>query len=411
MKLIRSAVGDWNRDFRLVAVGVFSVGAFFGIQLTLFNNFIVDRLAIEAHELGTVEALREVPGFLNALFIALMIRLAPPIVAGVSLVVMGVGIMAYAQVDSVFTLAAYSVIWSIGFHSWVPLEQSMALMFSPEGEKGRWLGQLRSVASAAWLLSIGFCMLALQALSYEGLFVVAGGVTVLGGVAVMFVSRRRPVIPEKGFVFKRRYGLYYALNFLQGCRKQMFITFAIFALVKVHGMPVGTTMILVLINQVLVTLTAPMMGRLIDRVGERVMLSASYIGLALVFFGYAVVTHRPTLYVLYCVDNLIFFGGIALTTYLHKIAPEEEVKPSLSMGVTMNHFAAVAAPLLGGFAWQAFGYQVIFLSGSALAVISLVVSQWVDPTIGRGEAAEGASPAERALAGQGSGGDRDDQIP
>lgn len=379
MNLIRSASTEWNRDFRLVAVGVMSVGAFFGVQLTLFNNFIVERLAIEAHELGTVEALREVPGFLNALFIALMIRLAPPVVGGISLIVMGLGIMAYSHVDSVVSLAFYSVIWSIGFHCWVPLEQSMALMFSPSGEKGKWLGQLRSAHSAAWLVSIGFCMLMLKVIDYEGLFVVAGGMTVLGGVAVMFVSRRRPAIAEKGFVFKRRYGLYYALNFLQGCRKQMFITFAIFALVKIHGMPVGTTMILVMINQVLVTATAPLMGRLVDRFGERDMLSLSYIGLTFVFLGYAMVRHRPTLYALYCVDNLIFFGGIALTTYLHKIAPEEDLKPTLSMGVTMNHFAAVTAPLVGGFAWNAFGYEVIFYSGAALSVISLVVSRWVDP--------------------------------
>ena len=391
MNLIRSVTTEWNRDFRLVAVGVFSVGAFFGIQLTLFNNFVVDRLAIEAHELGAVEALREVPGFLNALFIALMIRLAPPIVGGVCLVVMGAGIMAFSHVDSVFSLAVYSVVWSIGFHGWVPLEQSMALMFSPEGEKGKWLGQLRSVQSAAWLISIGFCLLALKVIAYEGLFIVAGGATVLGGIAVMFISRRRPAIAEKGFVFKRRYGLYYALNFLQGCRKQMFITFAIFALVKIHGMPVETTMVLVFINQVIISLTAPFMGRLIDRYGERTMLSASYIGLAFVFFGYAVVHHRPTLYVLYCIDNLIFFGGIALTTYLHKIAPEEDVKPSLSMGVTMNHVAAVIAPLVGGYAWQAFGYEVIFYSGSALAVVSLIVSRRLTT--------EGAEKAGQAEAG------------
>ena len=121
------------------------------------------------------------------------------------------------------------------------------------------------------------------------------------------------------------------------------------------------------------------MGKLVDHYGERIMLSLSYAGLAIVFFGYASIHHRPTLYVLYCIDNLIFFGGIALTTYLHKIAPEEDLKPTLSMGVTMNHMAAVAAPLVGGFAWRLFGYEVIFLAGSALAVLSLIVSQWVDP--------------------------------
>ena len=369
----------WNRNFALLAVAGFSVGAFFGVQLTLFSNFIVDRLGIEAHQLGYVEALREIPGFLNAIFIALTISLAPPIVGGIALIVMGLGLMAYAEVTTVFALALFSIIWSLGFHCWTPLEQAMALAFSPAGDKGKWLGKLRSVHSFAWLLSIGVCILTLHTLRYEGLFVMAGAVTVLGGVAVMFASRKRSQIKEKGFVFKQRYGLYYALIFLQGCRKQMFITFAIFALVKVHGMPVETTMILVLINQTLIMLTAPLMGRLVDRYGERLMLSLSYVVLVLVFFGYAVIPHRPTLYVLYCIDNLIFFGAIALTTYLHKIAPEEDLKPTLSMGVTMNHVAAVVAPFVGGLAWLYFGYQVIFFSGSAMALISLIVSQWVDP--------------------------------
>jgi MFS family permease len=387
---------EWNRDFRLLAAAVFAVGVFFGVQLTLFNNFIVERLGIEPHELGYVEALREVPGFLNVLFIALMIQFAPPVVAGLALVVMGLGLMAYAKASTVFLLGVFSVVWSLGFHCWVPLEQSMALQFSPEGRKGKWLGQLRSVHSIAWLMSIGVCILTFRFLLYEGLFVFAGVITVLGGITVTFASRRRPQTPERGFVFRRRYGIYYALNFLQGCRKQMFITFAIFALVKVHGMPVGTTMVLVLINQSLITVTAPMMGRLVDRHGERLMLSLSYIGLSLVFFGYAVIQNRPTLYALYCIDNLIFFGGIALTTYLHKIAPEEDVRPTLSMGVTMNHVAAVIAPFVGGIVWYYLGYQIIFYSGSVLALISLGVSQWVNPDRMLREDAERAGVREPA---------------
>ena len=116
---------------------------------------------------------------------------------------------------------------------------------------------------------------------------------------------------------------------------------------------------------------------MVDHFGERIMLSASYFGLIFVFLGYALIEHRPSLYVLYCIDNLIFFGSIALTTYVHKIAPPEDLKPTLSMGVTMNHIAAVIGPLAGGLAWHLFGYQVIFFTGSALALISLVVSQWV----------------------------------
>lgn len=369
----------WTRSYALLAVAVGGVGFFFGVQLTLFNNFIVERLGIEPHELGSVEALREVPGFLNVLFVALMLRWAPSPVAALALIGMGVGFAAYYWVDSVFTLAAFSLLWSVGFHCWLPLEQAMALTLSPQGEKGRWLGRLRAVQSSAWLASIALCMVLLPLLEYEGMFVLGGAVVALGGAALLLAERKRPDKVETRIVFRRRYGLYYALNFLQGCRKQMFITFAIFALVKVHGMPVETTMILVLVNQALITVSASWLGRLVDRYGERVMLSISYLGLAFVFAGYAIIDHRPTLYVLYCIDNIIFFGSIALNTYIYRIADSEDLQQTLSMGVTMNHLAAVAAPLVGGLVWYHFGYRIIFFAGSALAVASLIVTQWIAP--------------------------------
>ncbi|MEX0324265.1 MAG: MFS transporter [Puniceicoccaceae bacterium] len=370
---------EWNRSFTLLAIAMASVGVFFGIQLTLFNNFIVERLAIEPHELGYMEALREVPGFLNFLFLAIAVAFYPPMTAAFCLVLMGLGIAGYASVGTVGGLIFFSVVWSIGFHCWVPLSQSMALLYSPSGKKGRWLGQLRSVESFAWLVTIGIAILLFDSIGYNGLFVLAATACVIGGCAVFFADKKKRSGRERAFVLKRRYTVYYALQFLQGWRKQMFITFAIFALVKVHGMPVQTTMVLVLINQFLVTLTGPTMGRLVDRFGERTCLSWSYVGLAMVFLGYAFIENRPVLYVLYCVDNLLFVGGIALTTYLNRIALPEDLKPTLSMGVTWNHVSSVAAPLIGGFAWHFFGYQVIFVLGALLALVSLAVSQFIQP--------------------------------
>ncbi|MEX0330389.1 MAG: MFS transporter [Puniceicoccaceae bacterium] len=368
---------EWNRDFTLLALAMASVGVFFGVQLTLFNNFIVERLGIEAHELGYMEALREVPGFLNFAFLAIVVAVYPPLTAAACLVILGLGIAGYATVTTLTGLIICSVVWSIGFHCWVPLSQNMALLYSPAGKKGRWLGQLRSVESFAWLVTIIAAILLFDTFGYNGLFVMAGIVACLGGGAIFFASRKRASGVERAFVMKRRYAVYYALQFLQGWRKQMFITFAIFALVKVHGMPVQTTMVLVLINQTLVTLTGPTMGRLVDRFGERTCLSWSYVGLAGVFLGYAFIEYRPVLYALYCVDNLLFVGGIALTTYINRIALPEDIKPTLSMGVTWNHVSSVLAPLIGGFAWYFFGYQVIFVFGAILALVSLGVSQLI----------------------------------
>ena len=150
---------EWTRDFRLLAAGMASLGVYFGVRQTLFNNFIVERLGIEAFQLGLIESLREFPGFLNVLFIALMIRVSPPVVAAASLVVMGIAIAAYSEVSTVFQLGVFAVFGSLGFHSWLPMQQAMGLAYSPPGDKGKWLGQLRSVTSAATLIMIGSCLL------------------------------------------------------------------------------------------------------------------------------------------------------------------------------------------------------------------------------------------------------------
>lgn len=372
---------SWNRDFRLLACGIFGVGAFFGILFPLFNNFIVDQIGIEPHELGYMESLREVPGFLNALFTGVTIYFAPPIVAGLALIVMGIGMAAYSQVNGFFGILIFSFVWSMGFHAWLPLRATMTLAYSEGEEKGKWFGQLRSVESAATLVMIGLCLFATNVFEFEGLFQIGGGIVAIGGVILFFASRRLQTEREHRFVLRRGYWLYYLLSFLEGSRRQIFMTFAIFALVKVFGTDRSVIIKLVLINQVVVLFFAPVIGKLVDKLGERTMLSASYIGLFFVFIGYATLRNVNHLYVLYCIDNFFFVGRIALTTYLNKIAPPKDLKPTLAMGVTMNHVAAVTVPLIGGFAWMTFGYQIIFIGGAIFTIISLICTQWMKPSV------------------------------
>ena len=224
------------RNFLLLAIAVFGIGAFFGIQFALFYNFIVDKIGIEPHELGYMEGLRETPGFLNALFTAITMYIAPPIIGGISLLVMGFGVASYSRVTTVPGLVGSSLVWSLGFHCWAPLQNAMALAYSPSKDKGKPLGILRSISSLANLGAIVLCLFAINALEFEGMFIIAGSIVAVGGLCVMFASRDLTGgIRESRFVFKRRYGLYYLLSFFQGCRKQIFLTFAIFLLVSEFG--------------------------------------------------------------------------------------------------------------------------------------------------------------------------------
>jgi predicted MFS family arabinose efflux permease len=145
-------------------------------------------------------------------------------------------------------------------------------------------------------------------------------------------------------ILRRRYWLYYTLTFLMGSRRHILTTFAVFLLVRKYGISVQTTATLFLINSLINTYALQLVGRLVGRLGERLMLSIASATLIFVFLGYAYVTYLPALFVLYVLDNILFGFNLALTTYFQKIAiAPQEVTSNLSVGQTIEHIAAVVA--------------------------------------------------------------------
>jgi MFS family permease len=179
--------------------------------------------------------------------------------------------------------------------------------------------------------------------------------------------------PGPRLVFSRRYRLYYLLCFLEGWRKQIFICFAGFLLVKIHGVKLPVILGLFAVVQVISFFAAPRVGRLIDRLGERRILVVYFATLIAVFLGYALIPNLYVLYVLFVVDGVVWTLAMALTTYVNRIAPPSEHTPTLSMGVAMNHVAAVTMPLAGGVLWK-YDYQWTFALGVLAAAISIVVA-------------------------------------
>lgn len=381
-----------HRNFLLLAGAVFCVGGAFGVQIPLFANFIFERFGVRTHEYGYLEALRETPGFLVVGVSALVMVVAAPRLSMVSLLVMGAGLAAYAWItdiaavlggSAILALIVTSVFWSVGFHTWAPLQNTLALRYAPSDETGRWLGWLRTTSGVGHMTMMGVALLLIRVVEYEGMFLFAGGLLVVGATLVGLAGRGDSAVAtrprERRILVRKRYNVYYLLIFLQGARKQIFLMFAVWLLVKGHGAARETILILMLVNQVMNLLISPTMGKVVDRFGERSTLTVSYALLALVFLGYAFVPNTNALYALYVIDHLLFVGGIALTTYLNKIAPREDIRPTLTMGVTLNHIPSVLVPLIGGGLWVAYGHTVVFVCGAIFATMSVVVAQWVRP--------------------------------
>lgn len=371
--------GFWNRNLILLAMTVFFMGyGFEGLYMSIYTNFISDDIKVNPGQLGIIESIRETPGFLSAFIAALTMAIPSPILGGITLLIMAIGLGMFSKIYSVEALVFWATFWSLGFHCWAPLQPAMTLNFTKEEGKGESLGYIARIRDIAALSGMGTVAMIGGQVALRPLFVVAGIAVAIGAISIFFVSGKKSSLKLPRITMKKRYRFYYILTFLEGCRKQFFITFAIFVLVRVFGTSVSTVAMLMVINRVVTLIFAPIIGRIVDTIGERKSLSISNACLIPIFFGYALIHDVKALYVLYCIDSFLYMFVVAQTTYLNKIASPEDIRPALSMGVTMNHAAAVLVPLIGGRLWNALSrYDVIFYAGSVVAILAFTVSQFL----------------------------------
>ncbi|MCX5672735.1 MAG: MFS transporter [Planctomycetota bacterium] len=363
-----------RRSLIFLGAAVACVGATMAFQMGLNTNFLVEEIGVSGFEQGLLESVRESCGVVAFGVLAILAGFAEPLVGAAMLLLLAAGLAAYAGVHSYWVVVLLSVVWSQGLHVWMPLPQSMTLALAEPGRTGHRLGQIGAAGSAGWGLGLGAALLlGYLGVSMRPMYLVAGGAAALGAVACLGINRQVKT-PGPRLVFSRRYRLYYLLCFLEGWRKQIFICFAGFLLVKIYGVKLPVILGLFAVVQVISFFAAPRVGRLIDRLGERRILVVYFATLIAVFLGYALIPNLYVLYALFVVDGVVWTLAMALTTYVNRIAPPSEHTPTLSMGVAMNHVAAVTMPLAGGLLWTHLGYQWTFALGAFAAAISIAVA-------------------------------------
>lgn len=371
-----------RRGIFFVSAAVAAVSFAIMAQIGLNDNFLANGpalggLGIDGFQKGVIEAARETCGITALGVLALLAGMAEQVIGFLSITVFAVGLGAYCGVYDYRWVVVLSVIWSQGLHVWMPLPNSMVLSLAEPGRTGYRLGQLQAVGSVASGVALVVCwgMCALH-VPIRPIYVVAGLVAFAGACACLAIPSGIKT-PGPRFVFRRRYALYYLLCFLEGSRKQIFLAFAGFLLVKQYDTPLPYMILLMAVVQGLNWVVSPPIGRLIDRLGERRVLMFYSACMVVFFVGYAFIPSRPLLWGLFILDNVLFSLGMALTTYVRKIAPPSEHTPTLSMGVAMNHVAAVLVPLGGAFLWKYMGFQSAFLAGAAIAGVGVLVASWL----------------------------------
>lgn len=368
------AEGVLRRDWKIFTILSFLFAFGFQLYAGVFQNFLRDVLHADEVNLGALESMREIPGLCAALMAGTLVAFAESRIAAIGLVVAGFGIAISGRMGSFGALVAITVFWSVGFHLWSTVQNAITLALAKGKEGGRHLGRMSSVGAVATIGGLGFAYglsEIFHRLPYDVYFVLGGLAIIASGVFCSRLSTHAEGGKRERIVFRREYGLYYVLTFLEGCRRQIFSIFASFALILVYKVPVQHMLSLQLINAILISITAPYIGKLVDRIGEKGPLTFYSVGLIVVFLGYATFQTVGALYALFLLDNVLFSFGVGFTVYLHRIVRPGELTPCLAMGTTMNHVAAVTVPIGGALLWKATNdYQLPFWVGVGIAAVS-----------------------------------------
>ena len=366
-----------SQQIRLLVLMSIAMPVAWATWSALLNNFVIERAAFTGAEIGILHSLREVPGFLafTAVFVLLVLR--EQTFAIVSLAVLGLGTALTGVFPSEYGLYFTTVLMSIGFHYFETVKQSLSLQWLHKDEAPQLLGRLISAGALTSIViySLLWVFLTWFELDYLWIYLLAGSLCV--GMAVYmkvgFPTFSADSTQTMELFLRRRYWLYYALTFFSGARRQIFVVFAAFMMVEKFGYAPEQIALLYLINQTFNFFFAERIGALIGRFGERRALVVEYVGLILVFTGYALVTDAMWAAVLYVIDHLFFALAIAMSTYLQKIGDPEDMAGTAGVSFTINHIAAVVIPAVLGLVWLN-SPSTVFMLGAGFAVCSLVLA-------------------------------------
>lgn len=370
---------------------VLTVAAFGGLQgwRTLFNNFAVEVAGLNGAQMGALQSLREVPGFLSLLAVYVLLVISQHRLAALSIVLMGVGVALTGYLPEYSGLIFTTLLMSFGFHYFETMNQSLTLQYFGLQQAPLVMARLRSMGAMTNLAVGGVIWVLAPHLEYSSMYLIMGALAVLLGGWALTRDPTRSDLPvqQKKLVFRRKYWLFYVLTFLSGGRRQIFVAFAVFLLVERYGYTVQQITMLFVLNNLINWLLNPYIGRAVNRFGERKVLTLEYSSLFFIFSAYALVDHAWAAGVLYVLDNVFFNFAMAIKTFYQKIADPGDMASGMAVGFTVNHIAAVVIPVLGGLAWMV-DYRVVFFAAAGLSLLSLVLSQLVNPPVQREIVAE-----------------------
>lgn len=379
-----SGLPDSKRNV-LIFMALLNFGGIVAFQgwATLYNNFVVEAAGMDAAQSGFVQGLREVPGLLSFTLLFFLLFFKEHHFAAISVIASGIGTLLTGWFPSFVPVVCTSMLMSFGFHYFETLNSSLSIQHFDLKQTPIVMGRLRSITACGSLLISMFVFFFSEKLSFEWLFFIPGAVAVgLGIIAFLHpLDGSRAPEQKKRMTFQKRYWLFYVLNLLMGGRRIVFTVFAAFLMVEQFGFSVRSMSLLFMFNFAVNWIFNPMVGKIINKLGERKLMTIEYLSAFIIFVGYAYTESEYLIVLLYVFDSLTFNFSIAVRTFFQKIAFASDAAPNMAIAQTINHIPAVSIPAIGGWLWVQWGHEAVFLLGATITMISLVLAQFVDREI------------------------------
>lgn len=377
-----------RRGFILLTIMMAFFSMSMAYQQNIVTNYYEDILHLTGPEFGYITAIREVPGFLLIGVAALFYKMSLPKLTALALLAQAVGYIFFGASNSFWTVAPWVVVSSMGYHTVMQTEYALGMSLTDEKQAGSILGKLTSIGSFGSLAAMAVVLVTFhfKVISFRPSFVVAGGLALVAAAAILTFpnlhnGRVQKFLPTRDpIVFKRPYRLYYYLCLFDGARAQIFFSFGLWVLVNRFDMTVPQLSVLLIAVDGARMVAGPWLGRKIDQLGEKQMLIVMNGAYIVALAGYAFGTEVGVAIACYAIYSFISgFSAVGEATYIRKIAASRDIAPSLAMGVTLRHAAAIVVPVATGFILNFVGYQIPFLVACGFAAIAIVVARQLNP--------------------------------
>jgi len=346
--------------------------------MALFTNYAKEVVGVNGFQIGLSQSVREIPGFLTFLVIYVLLVVKEHRLSAWAVVLLGIGAFFTGFFTGFTGLLFITFVTSVGFHYFETTNKSLTVQYFDTTQAPVVFARLRGYGALANIVVGGLIWALSYVLEYKILFMILGTIILSAGVYMLTLNPVKGDVPHqiKKLELKKKYWLYYVLNFLSGARRQIFTVFAIFLLVEKYGLSVSTVTGIYVVNYILTFLFNPLISKAINNYGERIVLSLESASLVVLFLGYAFIENVYIVVLLYIMDSVFMNFSIGLNTYLQKTADKQDFGSLTAIGFTINHISAVIIPLMGGIMWM-INWRFPFIVGAVLTIVSLYFTQMI----------------------------------